>query len=151
MEKNKFRFRYSVIVWILLSAVSVLLAFGTAKNIYDFFILYDSSTSRAIFCAAIAFACLFLLVISVSVLVYGKYTVKEGKIYIRLGLFLSSIKTEDVSQISYFKKQDKLVLYLKNGKYTVAVIKSEEYSDFIAAVKRENPTVAYVMESGENN
>jgi len=150
MNKPKFRFRYGVLTWVLLSLVAVVLVFGTVKNFYDFLVTYEVSSSRAIFCAVISALCLILLAITVSVAISGKYIVKDGTLTMKLGVFATKTDISLITQISHFKKQDKLVIYLKSGKYSVIVINPAEYSDFINAIKAENPNIPFIIESAEN-
>ena len=151
MDKTKFRFRYSPLIWVLLVIVTLMLAFGTAKNFYDFLQNRFVDGMRAGFSLAIAAACFVLLCITLSVAIFGKYVVADGILTVRLGIL--SVKTDisEIAQVSHFRKQDKLVVYFKNEKYSVIVIKPEEYSDFFDALKAQNPLISFVIENEENN
>lgn len=151
MDKTKFRFRYSPLIWVLLALLILMLAFGTVKNFYDFLQNRAVEGMRAGFSLAIAAVCFILLCIALSVAIFGKYVVADGVLTVRLGIL--SVKTEisEIAQVSHFKKRDKLVVYFKNGKYSVIVIKPEEYSDFFGALKAHNPLIPFVIENEENN
>ena len=151
MEKTKFRFRYTTLIWVLLAALFLLLAFGTAKNFYDFLSTKDIDGMRPWFSFAVSALSFLLLIITLSVAIYGKYVVAGGTLTLRIGIF--SVKTDisEIVQASHFKKSDKLVLYFKNGKYSVVVIKPEEYSAFFDALKKQNPAIPFVVENEENN
>ena len=50
---------------------------------------------------------------------------------------------KDVTEITHFKKSDKLVLYYKPDKYVVIVIDPLCYDDFVKTVRQINPMIIF--------
>jgi hypothetical protein len=76
-------------------------------------------------------------------MIYGNYAIKGKNIVCNLGFLKTTFNIEEVTQITHFKKSDKLVLYFINGNYTVIVISPEEYERFILAVREVNSKILY--------
>ena len=140
---KKFRFKYSPLVWVLLAVV---LALAIAGLVWNVLILIDclplGATKLTINVVLVVINALFLAFV-VSVMVYGKYVVKEDKIVCYLGIVRSTYKIKDVVEITHFKKSDKLVVYFDNSNYTVIVIKPTLYDKFILAVRDKNKRIVY--------
>ncbi len=140
---KKFRFNYSVTVWLLLSAVILLLAGGLAYNVYNTVSFTGRGAGNFVIYLLISLLNGFLLAFAVSVAVNGKYVIKNKKLYSYFGFIRSFADINDVVQITHFKKSDKLVLYFKDAKYTVVIISPEKYEDFIFALREENRQIIY--------
>jgi hypothetical protein len=69
--------------------------------------------------------------------------IKNGKLYSYFGLIRSKIDLADIICLTHFKKSDKLVAYFKDGTYTVIVIASQEYGEFVRSVREQNPSILY--------
>ncbi len=85
----------------------------------------------------------FLTVFVISVLLFGRYEIKNGFLYTRFGFVFSKEKIEGITQIIHFKKSDKLVTYFSDDRYTVIVIDKGEYEKFILSLRKINPKIIY--------
>lgn len=140
---KKFRFKYSPLVWVLLAVVLALAVAGLVWNVLNLIsCLPLGATKLTINVLLVVINALFLAFV-VSVMVYGKYVVKEDKIVCYLGIVRSTYKIKDVVEITHFKKSDKLVVYFDNSNYTVIVIKPTLYDKFILAVRDKNKRIVY--------
>ena len=74
---------------------------------------------------------------------YGKYVVDGGYLYSYFGFIKSKIDISEIIEITHFKKSNKLVVYFKDGKYTVIVIASELYDNFVIAVRESNKSIIF--------
>lgn len=140
---NKFKFAYGKSVWVLIALAIPLFAAGLVWNIYNLVVLANEGIFNVLAYSLSSIVCGGLLAFCVSVAIYGRYVFKNGYLYLYLGFIRTKTKAEDIVQITHFLKSDKLVMYTKDAKYFVAVIRPEFYSEFIAALKRANPNVVY--------
>ena len=140
---KKFRFYYSTTVWVLLSLVILLLTGGLGYNIYNFLSYIEHGVYKAVIYFLIVIVNGFLLAFAVSVAVYGKYVIKDKKLYSYFGFIRSTVSTDDIVQITHFKKSDKLVIYYKDAKYSVIIISPDKYEGFILALREENRNIIY--------
>ena len=140
---KKFRFNYSVAVWILLSLVLVLTCAGLGLNLFNLIEYSKLGAVKIALYSVIVLLNLALVVMDVSVMVYGCYVIKDGALYSNFGLIRTKSDVKDIVQISHFKKSDKLVVYFKDAKYTVIIICPEKYDDFIFSIREINPAILY--------
>ena len=149
MKIKKFPFRYSALAITLIIATALLFAASTAVNIYDAVKFYDTERTRFIFAVIVAALSLIPLVLAIFALFYGRYEIKGGFLYCRFGLIFFKTDISTIFQLTEFKAQNKLVMYFKDEKYSVAVINEKYYQDFYKALKRFNPEIAYTVMSAE--
>ena len=124
---KNFKFKYSLTVWILLGVVLALSLVGLAWNVFNLTeYLWAGAFKITVYALIIALTAL-LATFTISMMVYGKYVIKNGYIITRFGLVFSKELIENVVQITHFKKSNKLVVYFKDDKYTVIVINESEY------------------------
>lgn len=142
-KKEIFKFKYSPVVWVLLSLVVVLSAAGLVWNVYSiveytFFggIKTVSHTLMIIITAA-------LILFVISVMVYGRYVVTEKYLIQYFGLVKNKTELSKIIAITHFKKSDKLVAYFSDQKYTVIVISPTLYDTFVLSVRDKNPSVVF--------
>ncbi|MBQ9485908.1 MAG: hypothetical protein IJU83_03620 [Clostridia bacterium] len=147
---KKFVFKYPPVVWALLIAVSLIFAAAVTINVYDAIRLAEESTSRAVFAWIIAVLSAIMFTVALSVLFYGRYIIKDGFLYCRLGFFRSKTDVKTIFQITEFKANKKLVMYIVPEKYSVAVIDQSKYAEFFAALKEINPALSYTVVSADD-
>ena len=140
---KKFRFNYSVLVWALLALVILLLSGGLIYNIYNLISFLNDGAYKIAAYSLIILVNAFILVFAVSVVFYGKYIIKDKKLYSYFGFIRTSVNTDDIVQITHFKKSDKLVVYFKDAKYTVIIISPDKYEEFIFALREQNTHIIY--------
>ena len=140
---KSFRFRYSNTVWVLLSLVLVLSLTGLIWNIFNLIEFLPTGSYKVGTYSIIVALTALLTVLVVSVMVYGRYVIKDGKLYSYFGIIKSKIDIKDIICITHFKKSDKLVAYFKDETYTVIVISPELYDKFIMAIREINSAVLY--------
>ena len=140
---KKFRFKYSPLVWVLICLVILLCAGGFAWNVFN---LTKGNLSKTFNLISYSFLCVvtFLLtVFAISLLVYGKYVIKDGKLYTYFGFIRSKIDISDIVCVTLFKKSNKLVIYLKEQCYSVIVISPDDYNDFVLSLREQNKEIYY--------
>lgn len=146
---NKFVLKYSPVIWVLLVAVSLVFAAACAINIIDAVNVTYDGAARKIFAVIIAALSFALLIISLSVIVYGRYVVKDGYLYCRLGFFYVKSDINSIFQLTEFKAQKKLVIFFVGEKYSVALIREKDYAAFYKALIAVNPNIVYTVQSAD--
>ena len=146
---KKFKFGYSPLALTLLILVAVIFAASVSINVYDAVKFSDYDTTKKTIAIIIATFSLAALVITVAAIVYGRYVVKGKFLYCRFGFIFIKTDISEIFQLTEFKAQNKLVMYFKNGKYSVAVINDKYYNQFYEALKAENPAIKYTLQSAE--
>ena len=144
---KKFSFKYTPAIWILLSVVLALSFAGIGLNIFNLVNFIESGTTNTVIYCIILFLVTVLAVIDLSIMVGGKYTIKDKTLITHFGLFKSKIDLSDATAVILYKKSNKLVLYYAYQKYTVIMIHESRYDDFVAAVRKENKKITFEMEN----
>ena len=146
---KKFVFKYSPTVWILLIVAALIFSVATIINIYDATVFFSENLAKTVFAITVATISAFLTVLSAAAIFYGRYVVKGKYLYFHFGLIFTKTDINDIFQLTEFKAQNKLVIYFKNEKYSVAVIDEKLYADFYDALKAVNPDIVYTVQSAE--
>ena len=150
MKIKKFPYKYGVLVWILLTAVTLMLLVAVGFNVYDAVKSYGTDGTRFAFSVAMAIVSFALFILSLSVAVGGRYVIQGGLLYCRFGFFYTKIDIEDVFQVTEFPTLNKLVVYLKGEKYSVIVIDKKYYQPFFAAMKEVNPRITFTVQGQDD-
>lgn len=83
------------------------------------------------------------IVIFLSILIRSVYKVSDKEIILWFGIIKSSYKIGDIESIHLFTKTNKLVIYFKDEKYTVIVVKPEWYNEFTKDILSKNDSIRY--------
>ncbi len=140
---KKFRFKYSVSVWLLMVAIIALSGAGLVWNVLSTIEYAALFPIKAVASGLSALLCGVLLAFAISVATYGKYYVKGENLCVKFGFITVKTPVQSIYQFTHFKKSDKLIMYFEDGKYTVIVIAPEQYADFILTVRAINPRILY--------
>ena len=87
-------------------------------------------------------------VVCVSVIAFSYYIVTDSNLVLALGVIRSKTPLKNVTEVTYFKKQKKLVLYYADNdnspeSYTVIVIDDKHIDGFVTALRKANPKIVY--------
>ena len=144
---NKFRFRYTPLVWTLLAVVLALSVAGLIWNIYNIASFYYDDTLKTVLYFIVTALNLALVLFALSLLIYVKYEITDEYLYLRFGFIATKTPIKSIVQVSHYKKSDKLVVFFADAKYTVAVISPKSYDAFTRLIKEKNPAVIITDES----
>ncbi len=142
-KMKKYKFKYSLAVWLLLFAIAVLCAVGLVWNVLSALEYANLYPIKSVAGWVSALLCAGLLAFALSVIFSGRYFIKGDYLYTKFGFFTIKTEIDKIYQFTHFKKSDKLVMYFEDGRYTVIVISPKEYEDFILSVRKQNPSVLY--------
>lgn len=140
---KKFNFKYSPLLWFLLTVVFGLSVAGGIWNVYNAVYYAPFNSAWTAIYSIIACISFSVTVLDVSMIFYGCYTVKNEYLYSNFGLIKSKSKIKDIIEITHFKKSDKLVVYYKEGTFSVIMIDSKFYDDFILELRKVNPEIVF--------
>lgn len=91
----------------------------------------------------IIIASLLALVLFPSILIHSVYKVTETEIILWFGIIKSSFPLKDIESIHLFTKTNKLVVYFKDERYTVIVVKPDWYNEFVKDICAANKNIRY--------
>lgn len=77
----------------------------------------------------------------------SEYVIKDGELISVWGLIKSRMKISDITQITHFRKTDKLVVYFSDESYLNICIRKEDFEDFIDSLKSVNKKIFYSLET----
>ena len=147
---KQFRFKYSPLVLVLIGLVLVISLLGLGFNIFNIIVTKEQGFKLISYYIIVVLTA-FILILAISIAVYGKYKIKNGYLFSYFGFILSKIKVEDIAEIVHFKDSDKLVLYTKDNAYTIIVIDPKYYNDFVLSIREENSKIKFDIKIKEIN
>ena len=83
------------------------------------------------------------IVIFVSLLIRSVYKITDTQIILWFGIVKQTFKIADIESVHLFTKTNKLVIYFKDEKYTVIVVKPERYNEFTKDILARNEKIRY--------
>ena len=140
---NKFKFKYSALVFILLILSLALCVAGIVWNIFNAIQFANVTTIKLISSLVIVVLTFVLLVFVLSVLFYSRYVIKDGYLYTYFGFVKNKTPVSEIVEVTKFKKSNKLVVYFSTEEYTVIVIAPEFYDEFVMAIRNANKSIVY--------
>lgn len=137
-----FRYKHTALIWALLSVV---LALSIGAIIWNTISLVKDTglSTNTLSYALIIVSGALLSAFTLSVMLNSKYVIKDGVLVLKFGVIPTKLKIDEIVQFTHFKKSDKLVAYFSDAKFTVIVIKNEQYDNFVNAVREINPKIIY--------
>ena len=141
MKSYKFRFSKLVLVLIGLAIAAALAA--VAYTVYRIYLYGFSSPLLAIQHVAVLIVAALAIVIFVSLLIRSVYKITDTQIILWFGIVKQTFKIADIESVHLFTKTNKLVIYFKDDKYTVIVVKPEWYNEFTKQILARNDKIRY--------
>ena len=86
-----------------------------------------------------------------SILIRSVYKLTDKELILWFGFIKSTYKLSDIESIRLFSKTNKLVLYLKDDKYTVIVVKPEWYRDLTKEILARNKNIRYDVSTSDRD
>ena len=141
MKTYKFKFSKPTFI---ICIIAILAAFaGIGYTIYRIYMYGFSSPLLIIQHVVVLIAALLVILIFLALLVHSVYKITDKEIILWFGIVKQVFKIEDIESIHLFTKTNKLVLYFKNEKYTVIVVKPEWYNEFNKEILARNDKIRY--------
>ena len=140
---NSFKIKYSAVIWALVVAVAVISLLGFMWNVYNLVYFINAKPLKIITYSLLVLATGALFAIVIGVIFFGKYTIKDGVLCMKLGFFKLKTPVNEIVEITLFKKSNKLVTYFSDSKYAVVLISPADYENFILALRSQNQQIVY--------
>lgn len=141
MKSYKFRFSKLVLILIGLAIAAALAA--VAYTVYRIYLYGFSSPLLVIQHVAVLIVAALAIVIFVSLLIRSVYKITDTQIILWFGIVKQTFKIADIESVHLFTKTNKLVIYFKDDKYTVIVVKPEWYNEFTKEILARNDKIRY--------
>ena len=141
--KNVFKFHYSALLWVMLTAVIALALTGLVWNTYNLIYFINAGIDKIISYSLIVLATGALGVIAFSVAFFGRYVIKNDVLVTCFGVFSSKTQLTEITEVVHFKKSNKLVVYFADQKFSVVLIAPEKYDHFVIALRDKNPKIRF--------
>ena len=141
MKSYKFKFSKLALVLIILALVAAL--GGIAYTIYRIYLYGFSTPMLIIQHVVVLLVALLVIVIFSSLLIRSVYKITDTEIVLWFGIVKQTFKIADIESVHLFTKTNKLVLYFKDEKYTVIVVKPDWYNEFTKEIIARNDKIRY--------
>ena len=149
MKSYKFRFSKLVLVLIGLAIAAALAA--VAYTVYRIYLYGFSSPLLVIQHVAVLIVAALAIVIFVSLLIRSVYKITDTQIILWFGIVKQTFKIADIESVHLFTKTNKLVIYFKDDKYTVIVVKPEWYNEFTKEILARNDKIRYDVSTSDKD
>ena len=142
MKTYKFRLSKTAAI---LTVAGILLGFG-AIGFTIWRILFRTGFSEPLYIiqhVVLLLVGAIAIVIFSSILIRSVYKITDKEIVLWFGIIKSTFKIADIESLHLFTKTNKLVIYFKDEKYTVVVVKPEWYNEFCKEILARNERIRY--------
>lgn len=148
---NYFRHRFTPLIWVLLSLVIAISLVGVGFSIYNVsFNVKANDNGRTVFSVIILLVNLLLLLFTLSVMLFSRYTFKNNCLYCYFGLISVKYKISDIVQFTHFRLSNTLVAYFIDQRYTVIIISPENFGELVKKARELKPDIIFEMQNTEN-
>lgn len=138
---KKFTFKFTKTLWVLSVVLLLISLFGMVWSIINLVKGWGFGAKSIISNALLIIVDLALFIFCVSLTFFKSYTVTDEYLFTRFGLLKFKIKLSDITEVTVFEKQKKLVVYFSENKYTVIIIDEDEHDAFANALKEKNSLI----------
>ena len=143
MFVNKYKFRFSPLVGVLLCLVLIVCIAGCAWNAFNLTQYLWAGAIKIASYSLLVLITAFLALADLLCILNSYYSIANGRLKVSFGIFRTSIKVSDITSVIHFKKSDKLVVYFQKNGYSVIMISPSQYESFILSLREANPLVVY--------
>lgn len=142
---KKFPFKFSPAIIVLFALISLVFTGGIVFNILQ---LTGENYSLPVIIISSVLE-LVALIFTLAAAFGSKYYVKNGFLVTRIGLIFFKTSLFACSEITFFEKLGKIVLYRKDGKFSVVITSPEVFDAIAGEIIRENPQILKSRQFGE--
>ncbi len=86
-----------------------------------------------------------------AILIRSVYKLTDTQLILWFGFIKSEYKLADIEAVHLFTKTNKLVLYFKDEKYTVIVVKPEWYRELTQEILARNKNIRYDVSTSDKD
>ena len=143
MHTYKFKFSKPILI---LSIAAILLALGAGIGWTVYRIIRNHGFPTIVFgiqCVVLLLVSVLILVVFSALLIRSCYKITDTEVVLWFGIVPTRYKIADMESVHLFTKTNKLVIYFKNDKYTVIVVKPEWHNEFVKDLLSKNERIRY--------
>lgn len=154
LPDRRYPFRFSPAMWVVMGLLVALCAAAIALTTWQFvgFLSGDiSSVYEWLKYLLLYLVSGLLSVLLVAMLIRSQYVLTENKLLMRFGFICQSYELKKIFSVHLFRGSGKLAVYFDDfkTKYTVIVVKSEWYDDFVKELLARNERIAFTFSTAE--
>lgn len=147
---KSYKFRFSKLIFILaIAAIAVAAVGGIGWTVYRMINIGFQTVTLGIQYVVLLLVSVLIIVLLTSILIRSSYKITDKEVVLWFGFIKSSYKIADIESVHLFTKTNKLVLYFKNERYTVIVVKPEWYNEFIKELLSKNDKIRYDVSTSD--
>ena len=147
---KSYKFRFSKLIFILaIAAIAVAAGRGIGWTVYRMINIGFQTVTLGIQYVVLLLVSVLIIVLLTSILIRSSYKITDKEVVLWFGFIKSSYKIADIESVHLFTKTNKLVLYFKNERYTVIVVKPEWYNEFIKELLSKNDNIRYDVSTSD--
>ncbi|MBQ3116606.1 MAG: hypothetical protein IJC07_06230 [Clostridia bacterium] len=145
-----FRYNHSAIAWIVLIVVLGGSIAGLTLSIIAI-LNFDGRTYSLILNILLCLINALLFAVTLSIILYSKYSIEKNGVRLRFGVFSSITKADEIVDLIHVVKEKKLVARTSDDRYTAVVIKPEKFEEFYSSLLKINNQIGYLIDYGHKN
>ena len=146
-----YRFKLSIAATLGCAAGILLGLAGIGVTAYRIWRFGFSSAQLIIQHVVVLLVSLLAIVIFASILIRSVYKLTDRELILWFGLIKSVYQIKDIESIRLFSKTNKLVLYFKDERYTVIVVKPEWYRELTKEILARNKDIRYDVSTSDKD
>ena len=146
-----YRFKLSVAATVGCVAGILLGLAGIGVTAYRIYKYGFSSAQLIIQHVVVLLVSALAIAVFAAILIRSVYKLTDKTLVLWFGFIKSAYRIADIESVHLFTKTNKLVLYFKDEKYTVIVVKPEWHNDFIKEILSKNADIRYDVSTTDSD
>ncbi len=148
--KTVFKYKFTKIFYVLFVAGILLATLCIGMNIRRFILLLstsDASATNYIASALSVIIGILAFIFIIPAMISSKYQIKNCELLTKWGLITNKTKIKSITQITFFRISEKLVIYYDDDTYSNVCIDKNEFDDFVKALREANSKIFYSLDT----
>ena len=146
-----YRFKLSVAATVGCVAGILLGLAGIGVTAYRIYKYGFSSAQLIIQHVVVLLVSALAIAVFAAILIRSVYKLTDTQLILWFGFIKSEYKLADIEAVHLFTKTNKLVLYFKDEKYTVIVVKPEWYRELTQEILARNKNIRYDVSTSDKD
>ena len=143
-----FRFRFSKMMFLVLSLLLLLCAGGFGLTLWQFLDFLKSDISSVwewLKYSLMFLVCGLLFVLVVAMLIKSQYKITDREVILQFGFIKTRYEIKKIRSVRHFLGSGRLAVYFDDMKnqYAIIVVKEKWFSEFVAALKERNEAIEF--------
>ena len=148
--KTTFKYKFTKVFYALFIAGILLATVCIGENVRRFILLLSTSDASATNYVASALSVIIGIlgfIFIIPAMISSKYEIKKQELITKWGLITNKTNAKNITQITFFRITEKLVIYYDDDTYSNVCIDKNEFDDFVKALRDINPKIFYSLDT----